>query len=83
MTTITVNTPVPVEEPRGARAAVAVVQALREAWAAGRTAWARQRTQRRLVAEANEVRAMARDMARHDPRVAFEMMAAADRHERG
>jgi hypothetical protein len=29
------------------------------------------------------VRAMAREVARHDPRVAAEMLAAADRHERG
>jgi hypothetical protein len=44
---------------------------------------ARHHAYRSRVAEAARVRAMAREVARHDPRVAAEMLAAADRHERG
>jgi hypothetical protein len=83
MTTITVRTPVEVAEPRGARAAVAAVLALREAWASLRSGLAQQRAYSRRVAEAAKVRAMARQMNQHDPRVAAEMYAAADRHELG
>jgi hypothetical protein len=83
MTTVTVHTPVQVAEPRGARVAVAAVLALRAAFAALRRGLAQHRAYRSRVAEAAKVRAMARQMARHDPRVAAEMLAAADRHERG
>lgn len=83
MTTVTVHTPVEVAEPRGARAAVAAVLALRDAWTALRAAMAQQRAYSRRVAEAAKVRAMARQMNAHDPRVAAEMYAAADRHELG
>jgi hypothetical protein len=83
MTTVTVHTPAQVAEPRGARAAVAAVLALREAFAALRRGLAHQRAFRNRVAEAAKVRAMARQMNRHDPRVAAEMYAAADRHELG
>lgn len=83
MTTVTVQTPAPVAEPRGARAAVAAVLALREAFATLRQGLAQHRAYRGRVAEAAKLRAMAREMARHDPRVASEMFAAADRHELG
>jgi hypothetical protein len=83
MTTVTVHTPAQVAEPRGARVAVAAVLALREAYAALRRGLAQHRIYRSRVAEAAKVRAMARQMARHDPRVAAEMYAAADRHELG
>jgi hypothetical protein len=83
MTTVTVHTPAHVAEPRGARVAVAAVLALREAYASLRQGMARHHAYRSRVAEAARVRAMAREVARHDPRVAAEMLAAADRHERG
>ncbi len=83
MTTVTVHTPAQVVEPRGARAAVAAVLALRQAWASLRAGLAQHRAYRSRVAEAAKVRAMANQMARHDPRVAAEMYAAADRHELG
>jgi serine/threonine protein kinase HipA of HipAB toxin-antitoxin module len=83
ITTLTVQTPTPTIEPRGARVAVAAVLALRDAWASLRRGLAQRRAYSRRVAEANELRAIARAMDRHDPRVACEMRAAADRHELG
>lgn len=83
MTTVNVHTPAHVAEPRGARVAVAAVLALREAFRTLRQGLAQHRAHRTRVAEAAKVRAMAREMARRDPRVAAEMLAAADRHERG
>jgi hypothetical protein len=83
MTTVTVRTPTPVVEPRGARVAVAAVLALRDAWAALRRGLVQRRAYSRRVREANELRAIARAMDRYDPRVAVEMRAAADRHELG
>lgn len=83
MTTITVHTPAQIAEPRGAQLAVAAVLALRDAWSQLRTGLAQHRAHRSRIAEAAKVRAMAREMAGHDPRVAAEMYAAADRHELG
>lgn len=85
MTTITVNTPVAVAAPRGARwAAAAFAQLL--AWmerVTERRAESREvRAMKARVLEANRVRQLARDMAAYDPRFAAELYAAADRHER-
>lgn len=82
MTLITIHTPAQVAEPRGARVAVEAVLALCEAVAALRRGLARHRAYRGRLAEAEQVRAMAREIAGHDPRVAAELYAAADRHER-
>lgn len=82
MTLITLHTPAQIAEPRGARVAVEAVLALREAVAALRRGLARHRAYRGRVAEAAQVRAMAGEIAGHDPRVAAELYAAADRHER-
>jgi len=83
MSSVTVHTPAQVAEPRGARVAVAAVLALREAWAGLRRGLAQRRAYNRRIAEAAELRGIARAMDRHDPRVAAEMRAAADRHELG
>jgi hypothetical protein len=83
ITTLSVQTPVPTVEPRGARVAVAAVLALRDAWATLRRGLAQRRAHSRRIAEANDLRSIARAMDRHDPRVACEMRAAADRHELG
>ncbi len=83
MTTVSVHTPAQVAEPRGARVAVAAVLALREAWGSLRRGLAQRRAYNRRIAEAAELRGIARAMDRHDPRVAAEMRAAADRHELG
>lgn len=85
MTTITVNTPVAVAAPRGARwAAAAFARVL---------AWMERTTERRAesreiralkarVLEANRVRHLAREVSMFDPRFAADLFAAADRHER-
>lgn len=83
MTLITLHTPAQIAEPRGARIAVEAVLALCEAVAALRRGLARHRAYRSRAAEAAQVRAIARETACHDPRVAAELYAAADRHERG
>jgi len=83
MTTVTIHTPVAVRTPRAA------------AWAAllftGLLNWfessAAKRQERRQAvdrgAEAASVREYANRFASHDPRFAADLMAAADRHERG
>jgi hypothetical protein len=83
MTTITVNTPAKVAEPRGARwAAVAFARLLK--WMETTTA---QRELKRVVqsrtAEAARVRMYAQEVMAQDPRFAADLFAAADRHERG
>jgi hypothetical protein len=83
MSTATVHTPAHTAEPRGARLAAAAWLALRDALLALRQGLAERHAHRRRLAEAANVRALARQMHRHDPRVAVEMMAAADRHELG
>ena len=83
MTTITVHTPAPVAEPRGARAAVAVVLAVVDAVRHLRRGLAQRRDFRRRVIEANELRAYARHLNALDHGFAADLRAAADRHERG
>jgi len=83
MTSITVHTPVKVRTPRAASwAAVAFTRLL--SWFQSSAA---QRQERREVAdrgaEAAAVRQYANRFASHDPRFAADLMAAADRHERG
>ncbi len=82
MTTITVNTPAKVNEPRGA--------ALAARWFAGMLKWLETSTAQRDLdrvlksrsAEAARVRMHAQEMLAHDPRFAADLFAAADRHER-
>jgi hypothetical protein len=83
MTTITVQTPVKVRTPRAAAwAATAFTRLL--GWFETSAA---QRQERREMAdrgaEAAAVRQYAIRFASHDPRFAADLMAAADRHERG
>lgn len=83
MTTITVNTPAKVAEPRGARwAAIAFAGLLK--WLETSAA---QRELKRVVhsrtAEAARVRLYAQEVMAQDPRFAADLFAAADRHERG
>jgi hypothetical protein len=82
MTTITVNTPAQVAEPRGARwAADAFARLLK--WMESSAA---DRDLRRVVlsraAEAARVRQYAQEVMAQDPRFAADLFAAADRHER-
>jgi hypothetical protein len=83
MTTITVHAPVKVRTPRAADwAAMLFTRML--SWFETSAA---QRQERREVAdrgaEAAAVRQYAIRFASHDPRFAADLMAAADRHERG
>ncbi len=83
MTTITVQVPAQVSEPRGARL-VALLATRLLAWIE-KTNQARveQRLRSLRQGEANEVRRYAQQHAQHDPRFAADLMAAADRHEQG
>ena len=83
MTTITVNAPAKVTAPRGAYWA--------GVWFAAVLNWMEKSGDRRVErrdqsdrwAEAARVRTHARQVMQHDPRVAAELFAAADRHEQG
>lgn len=83
MTTITINAPAKIAEPRGAAwAAAAFARLLQwmESSAARREA---QRTEAGRVSEAARVRLYAQEVMAQDPRFAADLFAAADRHERG
>jgi len=83
MTTLTVNSTVPVSSPRGARWAAQVFGALLNSIEnAARRSHARRQQADRLT-DAARVRSYAQDMASQDPRFAADLFAAADRHERG
>lgn len=83
MTTITVHAPVPVRTPRAAAWAAVLFTGLLSWFESG----AAKRQERRAAAdrgtEAAAVREYANRFASHDPRFAADLMAAADRHERG
>jgi hypothetical protein len=83
MTTITINTPVKVEAPRGAVWAATWFSKL----LTGIDMLVESRVQRRLrtqrVAEANQVRQYAHEVMGQDRRFAADLLAAADRHELG
>ncbi len=83
MSTITVNIPVKVSAPRGARLAALWFGRLLTRLGD----LAEQRAEHRAVAgrmrEASEVRAYAQAVMSQDPRFAADLFAAADRHEHG
>ncbi len=80
--TITVQSPIQVAAPRGAKLAAALaVRFVRWLEAQGQ-ARAERRLQATRLAEAAELRQYALRFARHDPRFASDLLAAADRHER-
>lgn len=67
-------------QPGGSRPASAMFQWL---WRlAGQFGQRRSPSARNATEEANQVRAMAQEIRRSDPRVAADLFAAADRHER-
>ncbi len=85
MTTLTVNTPAQVQEPRGSlwlgQILTAVMSQLRRS-----NAQRNQTNQARAAAKARlkdvaHARSLAREMSRHDPRVAADLWAAIDRYE--
>jgi hypothetical protein len=83
MTTVTVNVPAQVTEPRGAALAARLFARMLK-WLESSTA---QRDLDRVLksraAEAASVRQYAQEMLARDPRFAADLFAAADRHERG
>lgn len=83
MTTITVNAPAKIAQPRGAAwAANAFARLLgwMETSAARREA---ARSEAGRISEAARVRLYAQEVMAQDPRFAADLFAAADRHERG
>lgn len=83
MTTVTVHTPVAVRPPRAAAWAALLFTRLL-GWVEGGAASRQERREAAdRTAEAAAVREYAHRYASHDPRFAADLMAAADRHERG
>ena len=82
MTTITVIAPAKVAVPRAAPVAAALfLSFLSWLQRVGEARTARVKAAE-LAAEAARVRVHAYQMARHDPRLAADLLAAVDRHER-
>lgn len=83
MTTVTVHTPVQVRTPRAAAWAALLFTRLLSWFETGTSARQERREAADRGAEAAAVREYAHRYASHDPRFAADLMAAADRHERG
>lgn len=83
MTTITVQSPIKVATPRGATLVAALVVSLLRWIQATQRARAERREAARRLAEASELRQYAMRFHSHDPRFTTDLLAAADRHERG
>lgn len=83
MSTITVQSPIKVVAPRGAALAAALAVRLLSWIEDTQRARAERRAQAHRQGEASELRQYAMRFARHDPRFTSDLMAAADRHERG
>lgn len=83
MTTITVNTPVPVNAPRGAALAGTWFAKLLGAMGDMVESRVQSRQLAKRVAEANAVRRYAQDVMGQDRRFAADLLSAADRHELG
>ena len=83
MSTITVQSPIRVVAPRGAAWAAALALRVLSWVEATQSARAERREQANRQGEATALRQHAMRFARHDPRFTADLMAAADRHERG
>jgi len=81
MTTITVNTPVKIAEPRGARIAALWFGRLLTTLGDLAEKRAESRAMASRLREASEVRTYAQAVMAQDPRFAADLFAAADRHE--
>jgi hypothetical protein len=80
--TITVQSPIKVAAPRGAKLAAALALGFVRWLEAQSRARAERHQQATRLAEAAELRLYAARFARHDPRFTSDLLAAADRHER-
>ena len=83
MSTITVQSPIKVEAPRGAALAAALAVRLLRWIEDTQRARAERHAQRCRQGEASALRQHAMRFASHDPRFTSDLIAAADRHERG
>ncbi len=83
MTTILVHAPAPVAMPRFAPLAAAIFMRVLQWFEQSSQARARARLAAERLAEASAVRQYALRFASHDPRFSADLLAAADRHERG
>lgn len=83
MSTITVQSPIKVTAPRGAALAAALAVRLLRWIESTQRARAERRLQAGRQGEAASLRLYAMRFTRHDPRFTSDLMAAADRHERG
>ena len=83
MTTITVNAPATVNAPRGAHWAGVWFAALLNGLEKSGSRRVDRSDQANRLAEAARVRLHAQQVMQHDPRVAADLFAAADRHEQG
>lgn len=83
MTTITVQSPIKVAAPRGAALAAALALRLLSWIEDTQRARAERRVRAARQGEASELREYAARFASHDPRFTSDLLAAADRHERG
>lgn len=81
MTMMSVYTPAPVQMPRAAPVAAALFMRLLQWFDRRGRARAASRSQATRESEARAVRDYAQRFARHDPRFAADLLAAADRHE--
>jgi hypothetical protein len=81
MTTISMYTPRKVAVPRAAGLAAALFTLLLSALRRSSQARATSQQQDERFRDAAAVRAYAQRFARHDPRFAADLLAAADRHE--
>jgi hypothetical protein len=83
MTTITVSTPARVVAPRGALIAATWFAALLKGLEVVGSQRQARIAQADRLAETARVRVYAQEVRLHDPRFAADLLAAADRHERG
>ena len=81
MTTVTVHTPISVTAPRASRWAARALAGLLSWFEQQSSRRQRRQVQTNRVSEASAVREYAQRYARHDPRFAADLLAAADRHE--
>jgi hypothetical protein len=81
MTTISVYTPAKVAVPRAANLAASLATRLLSAFQRSSQVRGENQQQAERARDAAAVREYAQRYARHDPRFAADLMAAADRHE--
>jgi hypothetical protein len=82
MSTIIVSSPAEVATPRGAAWAASLASSILNWFSSTASAVQHSREVATRVREASQVRRLAQQVMRDDPRFAADLFAAADRHER-